>query len=116
MGTKPSQHWAPHTLSSEPGPDDGPVLVTLTYEIPPENEAAFRIAMQRLRSIRLRDGAVRWSLSKTLDKDRHFREAFVVGSWGEHLRQHERGTATDKQIEAAAATFHVGRQPPKVEH
>jgi MFS family permease len=112
----PSQHWAPHALASEPGPDDGPVLVTLSYEVAPENESPFRTAMQNLRTIRLRDGAVRWSLSKSLDRNNQFREAFVVGSWGEHLRQHSRATAADKLPEETALGFHIGPQPPKVEH
>jgi hypothetical protein len=40
----------------------------------------------------------------------------VVGSWGEHLRQHSRATAADKQLEEAALGFHIGPQPPKAEH
>jgi MFS family permease len=112
----PSQHWAPHTFTSEPAPDDGPVLVTLTYEVSTHDVANFREAMQRLRIIRLRDGAVRWSLSKNLSASNQFREAFVVGSWGEHVRQHVRATNADKAIEDAALSFHEGKQPPKVEH
>jgi MFS family permease len=110
----PSQHWAPHTLSTEPGPDDGPIMVALTYEVLPENEVKFREAMHQMRLIRLRDGAVRWLLSKSLDNDRLFRESFVVGSWGEHLRQHARATAADKKIEDAALALTV--QGGKVEH
>jgi MFS family permease len=110
----PSAHWAPHTLSTEPNADDGPVLVALTYQVAPENEPAFRQAMQLLRLIRLRDGAIRWSLSKSLEVEHTFRESFVVGSWGEHLRQHTRATAADKQIENAALQHAAG--PPVIQH
>lgn len=116
LDLSPSEHWAPHSLASEPNPDDGPILIYLLYEILPENETPFRAAMQQLRSIRLRDGAVRWSLSKNLAQPGQFCEAFVVGSWGEHLRQHARATASDKQIEDTALAFHLGPQRPKAEH
>ena len=43
-------------------------------------------------------------------------EVFVTESWAEHLRQHERITAADREAERRAQAFHVGSQPPKTTH
>ena len=45
-----------------------------------------------------------------------FIETFVVESWAEHLRQHERVTISDREIEARAFAFHQGPEPPKITH
>lgn len=112
----PSTHWAPHQLALEPDPSDGPVLVTLDYEIDPASADAFRHAMNPLRTIRLRDGAFRWSLYQDLSDPARFRESFLVGTWSEHERQHERATVADREIEFQAIAFHIGNGPPKVSH
>jgi hypothetical protein len=43
-------------------------------------------------------------------------ETFVVESWAEHLRQHERLTVTDRIAEERALAFHVGDEPPLMSH
>lgn len=118
LNLNPSAHWAPHQLAFEPGPDDGPVLVTVDYQIAPDPETAdaFRRAMSPLRTIRLRDGAFRWSLFQDLTDPSRFRESFLVGTWSEHQRQHERATVADREIEARVIAFHAGDAPPKVNH
>ena len=49
-------------MSGEINPDSGPVMVTVEYLIEPERAAEFEHAMQPLRTIRLRDGAIFWGL------------------------------------------------------
>jgi len=112
----PSTHWPEHQLEAQPHPDEGPVLISVDYEIPTEHHESFRIAMGKLRRVRLRDGAFRWALFQDLASTRHFRESFLVGSWAEHLRQHTRATVADKQIEESANGFHDGIVPPRVSH
>jgi MFS family permease len=51
----------PHTPESI-HPDEGPILTVLEYRVPGERQAAFQEAMREVRRIRIRDGAVRWSL------------------------------------------------------
>jgi hypothetical protein len=46
----------------------------------------------------------------------HVVELFVVPTWGEHLRQHERFTMADQAIEARVRRYHVGPEPPVVTH
>ncbi|EDY19468.1 protein of unknown function DUF894 DitE [Chthoniobacter flavus Ellin428] len=117
LDLSPSNHWPQiHNLAVEPAPDDGPVLITVDYQIDPAQAREFRAAMRALRRTRLRDGAFRSSLFHDLDHPAHFRETFLVGSWAEHLRQHERATVEDKRIEEAVTAFHRGDEPPRVRH
>ena len=37
-------------------------------------------------------------------------------SWLEHLRQHERVTVSDRDIEERARVFHIGPERPVVRH
>jgi hypothetical protein len=96
--------------------DRGPVLVTVEYVIDPAQAAEFARAMQALRVIRLRDGALRWGLWADTTKPGRYLESFVVESWLEHLRQHERITAADRLQQAVAHGFHRGPEPPRVTH
>jgi MFS family permease len=111
-----SGHWHDHTLANEPAPDDGPILVTIEYRINPADAVAFRAAMFHLRQIRLRDGAFRCSVFVDLEDAAVYRETFLVGSWAEHLRQHERATVEDHRVEQAVLAFHISPQPPVIKH
>ncbi len=94
----------PHPAAPIP-PEAGPILVSLEYRIPQEKAAAFRKAMGEVRRIRIRDGAVRWSLfhePPSLDGTQVFLESYFSSSWGEHLRQHHRATVEDRVHIAAA--------------
>src|SRR5258708_24892316 len=82
----------------ETDPDRGPVLVTVEYSIDPVDAAEFIAAMREMRRIRRRDGAVRWGLFEDAAKPGRYLESFLVQSWGEHLRQHERITVSDPEL------------------
>ena len=40
----------------------------------------------------------------------------MLESWLDHLRQHERVTEADRQVQAQVNAFHRGAAPPKVTH
>ena len=80
------------TVTIVPHPTDGPVLVTVTYEVPGDDVPAFADAMRLVERHRRRTGAYRWGLFRDLALPDQFIETFVVESWGEHLRQHRRTT------------------------
>ena len=80
------------TVTIVPHPTDGPVLVTLMYEVPGDDVYAFTEAMRLVERHRRRTGAFRWGLFRDLAAPHRFIETFIVESWGEHLRQHRRTT------------------------
>ncbi|MDV3128613.1 MFS transporter [Mycobacterium sp. 21AC1] len=102
----PSAHWPEPALVFEPEPPDGPVLVLVSYRVQPHNEAGFLTAMAGLGRSRQRTGASQWQLFRSGDQDATFVEAFIVRSWGEHLRQHlTRLTGNDLILEQAVEQF-----------
>jgi MFS family permease len=111
-----SLHWTAPRVVSEPRAEEGPVLVTVEYRIDPAQARDFADAMQGMKKIRRRDGAIRWGLYRdTSDPHRHI-ETFVVESWVEHLRQHERVTISDRSVQERVNAFHIGPERPIVSH
>lgn len=97
-------------------PDSGPVLVSVEFMIDPEQAAEFEAAMYELRTLRRRDGATFWGLFVDAADARRYVEYFVVDTWIEHLRQHERATLADQEVLDRARSFHRGEAPPAVSH
>ena len=77
----------------------GPVLVTVEYQVDPARVSDFIETMHRYGRIRRRDGASRWGICRDLETADRYLETFVVSSWAEHLRQHDRLTHADRQLE-----------------
>jgi len=95
-------------------PDDGPVMVTIEYEIDPARAAEFALVMQRTRRARLRQGALSWGLFRDVAEPGRYIEYFVDETWVEHLRRLERFTAFDAELRGQRLAFHQGVQPPVV--
>jgi MFS family permease len=112
----PAPRWPDPQLAASLEPERGPVLVTVEYAIDPVEAEPFARAMRALGRIRLRDGALRWGLWADAGRPGRYLESFVVESWLEHLRQHERMTIADREVQAAARAFHRGGEPPRVTH
>jgi len=100
----------------DPDPDDGPVLVLVRYRIDPARAEEFATAMRAVRRVRRRDGAYRWGVFEDVADPGCFVETYVVRSWAEHLRQHERFTAEDLSVRDRVRSFHIGEDPPAVSH
>jgi len=116
LDLEPSLHWPEPVFIDEPHPRDGPVLVTVEYEIDPAQADEFVAAMKGMRRIMRRDGAVRWALFMDPAEPSHYLETFLVESWAEHMRQHARVTGEDRIVQDRARSFHVGTNPPAVKH
>jgi MFS family permease len=113
---RPSTYWPEAHADLQADLEDGPVLVAVEYRIAPEKIERFRLVMRQMRERRLRDGARRWRLYQDLEQPERVVELFRLDSWGEHLRQHQRTTMADKEIEAIALELHQGPERPKVTH
>jgi hypothetical protein len=91
------------------------VLVTVEYRIASADRDAFLAALQRLGTERRRDGAFDWGLFEDAAVEGRFVETFLLDSWIEHLRQHERVTNADRVLQDAVNRFHL-EGAPKVAH
>jgi MFS family permease len=116
LDLSPSMHWPAPSVAVEPHPDRGPILVMVEYLVDPAVADQFKVAMSRLRNSRLREGAMRWRLFVDAAEPRRYLESFMLESWVEHLRQHERVTVADRELEKTVRDFHTGPEPPVVSH
>ena len=94
----PWNHWRLPPVAAADG-DAGPVLVTVEYHVDPDRVSEFIKTMRQYGRIRKRDGASRWGICRDLESADRYLETFVVSSWAEHLRQHDRLTRADSQLE-----------------
>jgi len=108
----PWNHWRMPTIGEHgvPGLDEGPVLVTVEYRVQPNEAPVFLEAMHRYGRVRRRDGASRWGIFRDLERPDVYLESFLVSSWAEHLRQHERFTRADRDAEQEVRK-HVDGEP-----
>ncbi len=105
----PSAYWPDPELVFEPDPEDGPVLVLRSYDVPAENADDFLAAMVFVGRSRQRTGAMEWRLYRDVGVLDRYVEAFVVRSWAEHMHQHqERLTAADFLREQEVSRYTVG--------
>jgi MFS family permease len=111
----PSMHWPAPVVSHEVEQDRGPVLVTIEYRIDPKDRKPFLAALGRLGPVRRRDGAYAWGVFEDAAVEGRMVETFLVESWLEHLRQHERVTIADRELQDAVHRFHTEGMP-KVTH
>jgi hypothetical protein len=112
----PSMHWPSPVVSGAVEPDRGPVLVTIEYVIDPRKATEFLKEVQALRAMRRRDGAFYWQVFQDAAEPARFVECFMAESWVEHLRQHERVTNADRDLQSRVNAYHVGVQPPRASH
>ncbi len=91
----PAGDWpAPHLAADET--PEGPVLVSVEYRARPGQEDELMAALQRTRFGRRRTGATSWRAWQDASDPSRVLEQFVVASWDEHLRQHDRVTKRDQ--------------------
>jgi predicted MFS family arabinose efflux permease len=111
----PSMHWPQPALSHDIEADRGPVLVTIEYHVDPADRGAFVDAITQLAPERRRNGAFEWGLFEDAAQDGRFLETFLLDSWMEHLRQHERVTQADRARQETVHRFQT-QGSPKVTH
>jgi MFS family permease len=97
----PWNHWRMPVVVKEVAPEleQGPVLVTAKYAVISEHTAEFLNVINQYSRIRRRDGAYRWGIYRDTEAANRYLEIFLVDSWAEHLRQHERQTKADQVLE-----------------
>ncbi|HYF07418.1 MAG TPA: MFS transporter [Acetobacteraceae bacterium] len=91
----------------------GRVLEVVRYTIPEAERSAFLSAMEEVRRVRLRNGAVAWRLLEDIAHPEKWIELWAVESWAEHLREETRMDESDRVALASAAALHRGEPPPE---
>jgi MFS family permease len=110
----PSMSW-PEPLTAEDLQErSGPVMVTVEYRIATNDRNAFLTALERVALQRRRDGAYAWGIFEDALETGRFVETFLVESWLEHLRQHERVTKADSVLQDRIERLLL--QPAKITH
>jgi predicted MFS family arabinose efflux permease len=107
-------HWRMPAVSEAVSDTDGPVLITVEYQVEAARVAEFIETMHEYGRIRRRDGASRWGICRDLEIADRYLENFVVSSWAEHVRQHDRVTRADSEIERRLSQCTRGE--PTVRH
>ena len=112
----PWNHWRMPVIVKEVGAEllEGPVLVTIEYSVVCGQEAEFIGVIRKYARTRRRDGAYQWGIYRDTEVANRFVEIFLVHSWAEHLRQHERLTKADREVEQRVFSYVAGE--PKVRH
>jgi MFS family permease len=110
--------FSPATLGPLPGvdipvaPEDGPVMVTIEYQIDPARAADFAEVMQRTRRARLRQGVLSWGLFRDVAQPGRYVEYFVDENWVEHQRRLARFSVFDADLRQQRLSFHIGDAAP----
>ena len=112
----PWNHWRMPAIVNDLRPefDEGPVLVTVEYRVNRDQMEEFLEAIHEYGRVRRRDGAYRWGVYRDLEQADRCVETFLIRSWAEHLRQHERSTKADREVEERLRAHVAGE--PKVRH
>ncbi|MCR5868545.1 MFS transporter [Aquincola sp. J276] len=111
-----SNHWPEPMLAEPVAHDRGPVVVQVEYRIRKHDLPAFLQAMKQVAQERRRDGAYAWGVAEHTGEPERVIEWFMVESWAEHLRQHQRVSKADADMQAQALRFHIGPEKPAVHH
>ncbi|WP_128932071.1 MFS transporter [Bradyrhizobium zhanjiangense] len=92
----------------------GPLVVEIEYRIAEENTRAFHAAMQAVQLFRQRNGAYGWSIACDIADPETWTERYHCPTWFDYLRQRNRATRSERELERKAAAFHIGPHPVRV--
>lgn len=112
----PSMHWPCPVTHEGVTPDRGPVMVTIAYRVQDGHRDTFLSVIRDLGKRRKRDGAFAWGVLEDTGTPNRFIEYFMVESWLEHLRQHERVTNADRVLQDSVRGMLVAQSEPQVMH
>jgi MFS family permease/quinol monooxygenase YgiN len=112
----PSMHWPKPMLACDPAADDGPVLVSVAYRVPAENVKAFLVAAAIFGQSRRRFGAIQWEMFRDPAEPDRFVEVYMVESWGDHMRQHDRVSVEQEDDEKELHALLAPGTKPVVTH
>jgi MFS family permease len=100
-------------LNFIPQPRDGPVLITIDFQVDETRGRELDSFMNELRLIHLRNGAYSWQLFADPARPNHFHVEIMMPSWSQYLLHCERITKAEKEVIDRALSLHLGENPPE---
>ena len=92
----------------------GPIVVEIEYRVSQQKARAFYTTMLQLQAIRQRNGAYDWSIARDIADPELWIERYHCPTWLDYLRQRNRSTQSEREIQLKAIAFHLGPEPIKV--
>lgn len=92
----------------------GPIVVEIEYRVNQQKARAFYTTMLQLQAIRQRNGAYDWSIARDIADPELWIERYHCPTWLDYLRQRNRSTQSEREIQLKAIGFHLGPEPIKV--
>jgi predicted MFS family arabinose efflux permease len=111
----PAGDWPSPSLAEDEAPV-GPVMVSVEYRTAEGRAGDLLAALEATRFSRRRSGASAWRVWQDAADPNRVVEQFVVASWSEHLRQHERVTVRDQERIDRVRALSDPAESPTVTH
>jgi len=116
MDHTPSRHWQLPEPKLALQPDQGPVMICITYQVREDARQEFLVTIEQLGKARRRDGAWDWNIMENISAPNSFQEHYQVYSWVDHLRQHERISKQDAMVQAKIRELLEPDTKPVISH
>ena len=88
------------------------ILETMHYRVDPDQRAAFLRAMDEVRQVRGRGGALQWALYEDIAHPEGWMETWLMDNWTDHLREATRLSDADIAALTRAGAFQRDGQTP----
>lgn len=89
-------------------------MVEIEYREAQENAKAFHNVMQDVHLARQRNGAYGWSVARDIAYRELWTERYHSPTWLKYLRQRNRATQTERELDQQAVAFHIGPEPVRI--
>jgi hypothetical protein len=92
----------------------GPIVVEIEYRVDPIKARLFYAIMQRVQLSRQRNGAYGWSIARDIADPELWTERYHCPTWHDYLRQRNRPTESERELQRRALNFHLGPGPVRI--
>lgn len=92
----------------------GPIVIEVQYRVRPELARSFYSVMQEIQQVRQRNGAYGWSLARDVSDVELWTERYHCPTWLDYLRQRNRPTKSEQELNRLAFDYHKGPEKPRI--
>ena len=92
----------------------GPIVVEIEYRVDAAKARLFYAVMQHVQLVRQRNGAYGWSIARDIADPELWTERYHCPTWHDYLRQRNRATQSERELQERAYAFHLGPEPVRI--